>query len=65
MSIDDYGHITVSAECIGPQKNLLQEIQSRFCAAEVERHKAALAEVTTPAFAEWVFRPTAFESSYW
>lgn len=52
----------VSAEAIGPYRpNVIQEIQRRATQAEIERHKAALAEVTSPEFAEWAYTPTAFE----
>jgi len=57
-----YPIVAVTDEAINPSRpNVIQQIQNKMVEAEIERHKAALAEVTTPEFAEWAYRPTAFE----
>lgn len=59
----DLPPIVVTAEMIEPSRpSVVDEVQQRLAVAEVERHKAALAEVTSPEFAEWAYRPTAFDS---
>lgn len=55
----------ITAEMIEPWRpSVIDEIQRLCINAEIERHKAALAEVTSPEFAEWAYTPTAFESYF-
>jgi hypothetical protein len=54
----DWPPIVLSDEVVGPSRpNVVDEIQQRLIVAEIERHKAALAEVTSPEFAELVYSP--------